>query len=31
MLLELEQNNRQVKILKGAVDTMLKIAAWTCQ
>ena len=26
MLLELEQNNRQVKILKGAVDTMLKIA-----
>jgi K+-transporting ATPase ATPase B chain len=25
MLLELEQNNRQVKILKGAVDTMLKI------
>ena len=26
MLLELEQNNIQVKILKGAVDTMLKIA-----
>ena len=26
ILLELEQNNRQVKILKGAVDTMLKIA-----
>ena len=26
MLLELEQNNRQVKILKGAVDIMLKIA-----
>jgi potassium-transporting ATPase ATP-binding subunit len=26
MLLELEQNNRQVKILKGAIDTMLKIA-----
>jgi len=26
MLLELEQNNRQVKILKGAVDTVLKTA-----
>jgi K+-transporting ATPase ATPase B chain len=26
LLLELVQNNRQVKILKGAVDTMLKIA-----
>jgi potassium-transporting ATPase ATP-binding subunit len=26
MLLELEQNNRQVKILKGAVDVTLKIA-----
>jgi len=25
MLLELEQNNRQVKILKGAVDAMLKM------
>jgi potassium-transporting ATPase ATP-binding subunit len=26
MLLELEKNNRQVRILKGAVDAMLKIA-----
>ena len=26
LLLELEQNNRQVRILKGAVDAMLKIA-----
>ncbi|MGI8833028.1 MAG: hypothetical protein ACR2IS_10380 [Nitrososphaeraceae archaeon] len=26
MLLELQQNNRQARILKGAVDTMLKIA-----
>ena len=26
MLLELEQNNRQVRILKGAVDAMLKMA-----
>ena len=31
MLLELERNNGEVKILKGAVDTMLKIGGRTCQ